>query len=72
MYAGAFGGGVIAGTWPPGNVSLLTKGYQGVVTQAAFGVCANWLGEFAPDIKRVLHKKKDGNSATEKQLHPLE
>ena len=63
MYAGAFGAGIIAGTWQPASPSLLTKGYQGVVTQAAFGVCANWLGEFAPDIKRVLQKKKNGKSA---------
>jgi hypothetical protein len=58
LYAGAFGGGVLAGTWQPENPSLLTKGYQGVITQAAFGVSANWLGEFAPDIKRRLRKGK--------------
>ena len=58
MYFGAFGGGVIAGTWQPDKPNLLTKGYQGAVTQAIFGVCANWLGEFAPDIKRVLKKDK--------------
>ena len=46
MYAGAFGGGVIAGTWLPYNPGLLTKGYQGVTTQAIFGVCANWLVKF--------------------------
>ncbi|HTV06976.1 MAG TPA: hypothetical protein VME86_16525 [Acidobacteriaceae bacterium] len=62
LYAGAFGAGVIAGTWQPGSPSLLTKGYQGVVTQAAFGVCANWLGEFMPDIMRVLKKKKAEDS----------
>jgi hypothetical protein len=58
MYLGALGGGVIAGTWQPDKPNLLTKGYQGVVTQAIFGVCANWLGEFAPDIKRVLKGNK--------------
>lgn len=63
MYTGAFGAGVIAGTWQPASPNLLTKGYQGAVTQAAFGVCANWLGEFAPDIKRVLRKKKNGKPA---------
>jgi hypothetical protein len=62
LYAGAFGGGVIAGSWQPANQSLLTKGYQGVVTQVIFGVCANWIGEFAPDIKRVLRRNKAGNS----------
>lgn len=58
MYFGAFGGGVIAGTWQPAKPNLLTEGYQGAVTQAIFGVCANWLGEFAPDIKRVLKRDK--------------
>lgn len=62
LYAAAFGGGVIAATWQPENPSLLTKGYQGVVTQAVFGVCANWLGEFAPDIMRRLKKKNAGNT----------
>ena len=61
MYAGAFAGGVIAGTWQPDNPGLLAKGYQGVITQAIFGVCANWLGEFAPDIKRVLKGNKTGS-----------
>lgn len=65
MYAGAFGAGVIAGTWQPDHPNLLTKGYEGVVTQAAFGVCANWLGEFAPDIKRVLKKKKAEKPASQ-------
>jgi hypothetical protein len=65
MYAGAFGGGVISATWQPDNPSLLTRGYQGVVTQAIFGVCANWLGEFAPDIKRVLKGKKGQKTARE-------
>lgn len=58
MYAGAFGGGVIAASWQPDNPGLLTKGYQAVVTQAIFGTGANWLGEFAPDIKRVLKGNK--------------
>jgi hypothetical protein len=62
MYAGAFGGGVIGATWLPDHPGLLTKGYQAVTTQAIFGVCANWLGEFAPDIKRVLSRSKTAAS----------
>jgi hypothetical protein len=62
MYAGAFGAGVIAGTWAPANPDLVAEGYQGVVTQVIFGVCANWLGEFAPDFKRMLQKNKSGKS----------
>lgn len=64
MYAGAFGGGVIAGSWQPDNPALVTKGYQAVVTQAIFGVGANWLGEFAPDVKRALKGDKPKTSKT--------
>jgi len=45
------------------NEQAVTKGYQGVITQAIFGVCANWLGEFAPDIKLVLKKSNAEDSA---------
>jgi hypothetical protein len=62
MYAGAFGAGVVAGTWTPANPDLVAEGYQGVVTQVIFGVCANWLGEFAPDVKRMLQKNKPEKS----------
>ena len=58
LYAGAFGAGVIGGTWKPDNRDLLAEGYRGVITQAAFGILAHWVGEFAPDIKRVLRKEK--------------
>ena len=60
LYAGAFGAGVISGTWKPDNRELLAEGYRGVITQAAFGILAHWVGEFAPDIKRVLRKEKSG------------
>jgi hypothetical protein len=69
-YSAAFGAGVVAGTWEPGNPNLVTKGIQGITTQAAFGICANWLGEFAPDIKRVLQKNKSPQSTSEKNSHP--
>ena len=46
------------------NPVLSASGYQGVITQAGFGVCANLLGEFAPDIMRALKKEnKTGNTA---------
>ena len=70
LYAGAFGAGVIAGTWIPDNPSLLAKGYQGVTTQVVFGICANWLGEFAPDFKRMLQRNKSGQSGKEKSAPP--
>lgn len=58
LYAGAFGAGVIQGTWKPSNRDLIGEGYRGAITQVGFGVLAHWMGEFAPDIKRVLRKGK--------------
>ena len=58
LYAGAFGAGVIEGTWKPSDRDLLAEGYRGAITQIAFGSFAHWVGEFAPDIKRVLRKDK--------------
>lgn len=58
MYAGAFGSGVVAGTWKPGNRDLAAEGYRSLITQAGFGVAANWIGEFAPDIMRIVRGRK--------------
>jgi hypothetical protein len=66
LFGAAFGAGVIAGTWEPGNPSLLTRGYQGMITQVFFGMGANWIGEFAPDIKRILQKKKGTKTQTDR------
>jgi hypothetical protein len=60
-YAAAFGAGVTVASWEPDNPSVLTKGYQSMVTQAWVGVVVDALAEFAPDIKRMLHKNKAGN-----------
>jgi hypothetical protein len=57
LYAGAFGAGVVAGTWKPSDRDLLAEGYRGAITQVGFGIAAHWLGEFAPDIKRILRRK---------------
>ena len=57
-YAAAFGAGVTVASWKPNNPSVLTEGYQNVVTQAWVGVVVDALAEFAPDIKRMLHKNK--------------
>lgn len=57
-YAAAFGAGVTVASWEPNNPSVLTKGYQSMVTQAWVGVVVDALAEFAPDIKRMLHKNK--------------
>jgi len=70
LYGGAFGAGVIAGTWAPANPNLLTRGYQAMMTQVAFGVCTHWLGEFAPDFKRMVRRSKSGKSDNEKSSGP--
>jgi hypothetical protein len=57
MYLGAFSGGVIAGTWKPQHPDLAAEGYHSVITQAGFGIAANLIGEFAPEIKRLLGGK---------------
>ena len=57
-YAAAFGAGVTVASWEPNYPSVLTKGYQSVLTQAWVGVVVDALAEFAPDIKRMLHKNK--------------
>ena len=57
-YAAAFGAGVTVASWEPDNPSVLTKGYQSMVTQAWVGVVVDALAEFAPDIKRMFHKNK--------------
>ena len=57
-FAAAFGAGVAVGSWEPNYPSVVTKGYQSVVTQAWVGIVIDALAEFAPDIKRMLHKDK--------------
>jgi hypothetical protein len=58
-YAGAFAAGVVAGTWKPSNRDLVAEGYRSAITQVGFGIAANWVGEFATDIKRIIRHKKD-------------
>jgi len=57
LYAGAFGGGVVAGSWIP-NHDLLTIGGRAAMAQAGFGVLSNLVGEFWPEVMRVLHRGK--------------
>ena len=60
-YAAAFGAGVTVASWEPNNPSVLPKGYQSVLTQAWVGVVVDALAEFAPDVKRMIHKNKAGD-----------
>jgi len=60
-YAAALAAGAISSTWKPESEPW-HEAYRSVITQAAFGVCANWLGEFAPEIGRLIRKdKKDAS-----------
>jgi hypothetical protein len=56
-YLGAFAGSVVSTTWKPGNARVWTEGYQGVITQLPIGIGINFLGEFAPEITRIIRKK---------------
>jgi hypothetical protein len=60
-FASAFGAGAIGATWNPSNPTITVKGYQSVITQAWVGVIINSIGEFAPDIKKKLGRKKDAS-----------
>ena len=62
LYGGAFAAAVVAGTWKPKERDLVAEGYRGVITQVGFGIAANWVGEFAPDIMRIVRRQKDSNS----------
>lgn len=57
MYAGAMGAGMVASTWRPEHSKVWVEGYQSAITQAAFGSFSNVLGEFAPDIGRLIGRK---------------
>ena len=57
LYGAAFASGMIASTWKP-RTEVWTEGSYGMLAQAAFGLLSNWIGEFAPEINRVLHKKR--------------
>lgn len=56
LYAGAMGAGMIASTWKPGPTDPWRNGYQAMLTQAVFGCMTNIIGEFAPDIKKLVKK----------------
>jgi hypothetical protein len=57
-YLGAFTGSVTATAWQPGNPNWEVTGYQAVITQVPVGMAINWIGEFAPEITRVVHRHK--------------
>jgi hypothetical protein len=58
LYGGAFGSGAIASLWYPGDAKPWVEGYKAMATQAVWGLASNWVGEFAPEIDRVIKRKK--------------
>ena len=58
-YLGAFAGAALATSWEPGEPSWRREGYQAMATQTFIGILINWIGEFAPEIFGVLHRKPD-------------
>lgn len=57
-YLGAFGAASIASTWEPSHPRWEVQGYQAAVTQVFVGAGINWIGEFAPEIGKILKRKK--------------
>lgn len=57
LYGGAFGAGLVSSIWQPRS-NLWTEGYNGMLTQAAFGMLSNWIGEFAPEIRERLNERR--------------
>jgi hypothetical protein len=60
-YLGTFGPAAMATEWEPGKSRWTVKGYQAAVTQVFVGAGINWIGEFSPEISRVLKRKKHGS-----------
>jgi len=55
LYGAAFASGMISSTWKPKG-EVWEQGSRGMLTQAEFGLVSNWVGEFAPEITRVLRR----------------
>src|SRR5579862_3252037 len=56
LYGAALGAGMLSSTWQPHD-NMWREGYEGVLTQAAFGMLSNWVGEFAPEIRSQLEQR---------------
>jgi hypothetical protein len=58
LYAAALGSGALSSVWYPSKPNAWVEGYQAMIVQAGWGLAANWVGEFAPEITRILKRKK--------------
>ena len=70
-YLGAFVSSALATTWEPGNPNWQIRGYQAAVTQVFVGVGINWIGEFGPEIARVVRRRKSNRFDTEQIILPF-
>jgi hypothetical protein len=57
-FLGAFVGSATTTAWEPGNSEWQVKGTQAVITQVPIGMGINFIGEFAPEITRVIKRSK--------------
>jgi hypothetical protein len=57
-FLGAFVGSVTTTAWEPGNSEWQVKGTQAVIAQIPIGMGINFIGEFAPEITRVIKRNK--------------
>lgn len=57
LYGAALGAGMLSSTWQPRG-RMWHEGYEGALTQAAFGMLSNWVGEFAPEIREQLEQRR--------------
>lgn len=58
LYAAALGSGAISTVWYPSKTDPWVEGYQAMILQAGWGLASNWVGEFAPEIERIVKRKK--------------
>jgi hypothetical protein len=54
MYGAAFSSGMISTTWKPERLNSISNGAHGMLNQAIWGTVTNMVGEFSPEIKRIL------------------
>jgi len=54
MYGAAFGSGAISTVWKPEGLNAISNGANGLLDQAIWGTLTNLVGEFGPEIKKIL------------------
>jgi hypothetical protein len=58
LYAGAFGGGMIASAWKPNPHNVFVEGALGMAGQAGYGALWNFFLEFYSDVNRKIGGRK--------------